>query len=682
MRNILTIGYILFAILIAGGSYARQTTPGDKKQAAKIDSMTALADEFFRLSKFSTAQQLLQLSVAEAKQLGYRKGEGSAYVSLGNIAYATRNFLQSEQYGRQAIDIFDQLAPDTMLAKSWVIWATAVWAQSRFNEAVDGFEKARQLFDQNKDSTGTGAAYGLIAMAEEERGNYERAFQYSTLAMRYKNQWAWIAIGRLSADVGDYDAALDYYARVTNRELGTLNYMAVGEAYFLKKNYDSALYYYRYYIYSEPSFDNNALSKPYALIGEIFLAEKKFDSSLYYLQIALSGFKAVNDRNWVMRSLLELGKAYKEAQQPTQALGYTRELLNNAEQTGARQYARDAHYLLYELFAALHLNDSAYTHLRAYTTLNNAIDIDMSARKLAFFKASAQLEQAGLKIDLLNKQKQLQQEDLKQASQQKIFLLVGIVALIVLFIILARNFFLKKRSADQLRLLAENELEIEKLHHTKKLSELEMQVLRVQMNPHFIFNSLNSINRFILRNNKTDASEYLTKFSRLVRMILQNSQNAVITLENELDSLKLYLELEMLRFDHQFTYNITIDDGVDIAILKVPPLVIQPFVENAIWHGLMPKETSGRVDIHISSEHGFLFIKITDDGVGRAHAPERQQAQAASHRPLGLQITSQRINMTHDAKHGILPVCIEDMVDDCGNPAGTEVTLKLPLQYD
>jgi len=507
-------------------------------------------------------------------------------------------------------------------------------------------------------------------------------FNYSTKAMQYKNQGAWIAIGQLYADVGDYDAALDYYAKVTDGDLKTLNYLKVGEAYFLQKNYDSALYFYRRYLSFAGNVDKKATSKPYVLIGELYHAEKRFDSSLYYLQNALNSFEEVNDRNWVMRSLLELGKAYKEIGRPMPALEYTRELLNNAEQTGARQYARDAHYLLYELFGSLHNTDSAYTHLRDYTSLNNAIGIEISARNLAFFKASAQLEQAGLKIDLLNRQRQLQQEEIKQSAQQKMFLIISVIALIIIFIILGRNFLLKKRNAEHLKLLVENELEIQKLQHTKKLSDLEMQVLRVQMNPHFIFNSLNSISRFILHNNKSDADEYLTKFSRLVRMILQNSQNSLITLENELDSLRLYLELEMLRFNNRFSYVISLDKSIDISVLKIPPLIIQPFVENAVWHGLMPKASSGQVEIDISAEKDYLSIKITDDGVGRNKSRAQQQSQTATHRSLGINITSQRIRMVHSAGTNIPPVSFVDLVDSLGRPAGTEVTLKLPLLYD
>ena len=167
------------------------------------------------------------------------------------------------------------------------------------------------------------------------------------------------------------------------------------------------------------------------------------------------------------------------------------------------------------------------------------------------------------------------------------------------------------------RLQQKFRMQLERSDKEKQLVEFEMQALRAQMNPHFIFNSLNSINRFILQNNKTQASEYLTKFSKLVRMILQNSQASLITLENELEALEFYLDLEALRFDHHFDYKISVTKDMDVDILKVPPLIIQPYAENAIWHGLMHKEEKGHLDIEVIQEEDILYFKITDDGIGR-----------------------------------------------------------------
>jgi LytS/YehU family sensor histidine kinase len=209
-----------------------------------------------------------------------------------------------------------------------------------------------------------------------------------------------------------------------------------------------------------------------------------------------------------------------------------------------------------------------------------------------------------------------------------------------------------------------------------------MKALRTQMNPHFIFNSLNAINLFILENNRVRASEYLAKFSKLIRMILQNSQLAVIDLDTELESLELYLSLEILRFDYHFTYTISIQDDLDISSLKVPPLIIQPYVENAIWHGLMHKEEKGELGIEIYQESDFLFIKIVDDGIGRNRAAALAIKSHAKHKSMGLDITSKRISIVQGPYKGEFPVMIKDLVNAEGEPTGTEVIIKIPISYD
>src|SRR6266542_4413673 len=293
------------------------------------------------------------------------------------------------------------------------------------------------------------------------------------------------------------------------------------------------------------------------------------------------------------------------------------------------------------------------------------------------------------KIELLNKEKEIQQAQLQKESLWRKFLISGIIVLMLFGIIIIRVIMLKRKNEAHKRELAENELQIQKLESEGKeeslkhqASELEMQALRAQMNPHFIFNSLNSINRFILQNNKTQASEYLTKFSRLVRLILQNSQAAFITLESELEALQLYLELEAVRFDYQFEYRIIVDEDVDVSIIKVPPLIIQPYAENAIWHGLMHKKEKGFLEIELFSEENTLFCKITDNGIGRNKASELKSKSAAAHKSMGLRITADRIARLQQNKVWIDYITVNDLILPDGSAAGTEVLLKIPLTME
>jgi LytS/YehU family sensor histidine kinase len=245
---------------------------------------------------------------------------------------------------------------------------------------------------------------------------------------------------------------------------------------------------------------------------------------------------------------------------------------------------------------------------------------------------------------------------------------------------LQQRFRLKLERSENEKQLADFGQKNAELQQQK--TEMEMQALRAQMNPHFIFNSLNSINRFILQNNREQASEFLTKFSKLVRMILQNSQASSITLDSELESLGLYLNLEALRFNYHFDYKISVPKDMDISALHVPPLILQPYVENAIWHGLMHKEEKGQLDINVSEEDDHVYFKITDNGIGRKRASELSSKSATKHKSMGLKITAHRIAMMQNSNGLESPVKINDLVNPDGTAAGTEVIIKMPVIYD
>lgn len=209
-----------------------------------------------------------------------------------------------------------------------------------------------------------------------------------------------------------------------------------------------------------------------------------------------------------------------------------------------------------------------------------------------------------------------------------------------------------------------------------------MQMLRSQMNPHFIFNSLNAINFFILQNDKLQASEYLVKFSRLVRLILQHSQADLIDLESELESLRLYLELESLRLSNMYNYKIFLADDIDPGVIKVPPLIIQPFAENAIWHGLMQKKGSRDLLIELYYETDeVLCCKIIDNGIGRIKAAEIRNTSLLPHKSIDAGITAERIRSLLPSV-GIETIKVTDIILPDGTAGGTEVLLKIPARIN
>lgn len=212
----------------------------------------------------------------------------------------------------------------------------------------------------------------------------------------------------------------------------------------------------------------------------------------------------------------------------------------------------------------------------------------------------------------------------------------------------------------------------------KQIAGLQMATLRSQMNPHFIFNSLNSIQKFIWENKKDDASEFLSKFARLIRSILHLSNREIITLQEELDLLKLYIDLEHRRCNGKFEYTIKVDDNVDVQATKIPPLLLQPFVENAIWHGLSPlTHTRGAIEVWVSAVGGQISITITDNGIGRREA-ERIKAAGlpTGHSSMGLSLIKERMELLGHQLQRPIYFTIRD-VDATQVETGTVVTLFL-----
>ena len=214
----------------------------------------------------------------------------------------------------------------------------------------------------------------------------------------------------------------------------------------------------------------------------------------------------------------------------------------------------------------------------------------------------------------------------------------------------------------------------------QKIAETEMAALRAQMNPHFIFNCLNSIKLYTLENDSQTASEYLTIFSQLIRLVLENSRSEKVTLQKELETLRLYIELEAMRFKDKVKYQINVAPEIDQQYIDIPPLLLQPYVENAIWHGLMHKKNGGniRVDVSLLTEH-CLQIEITDDGIGRELAAEYKSKSATRQKSFGLKMTSERIDIINQVYKINADVQISDMKDGMNNSMGTKVIIKIPV---
>ncbi len=249
------------------------------------------------------------------------------------------------------------------------------------------------------------------------------------------------------------------------------------------------------------------------------------------------------------------------------------------------------------------------------------------------------------------------------------------------------NILLELKVAERTAHILEQEKKIEaatlmktRASYEKKLSESRMQALRSRMNPHFLFNSLNSIKYFILKNENDTAAFYLNKFSKLLRQILEYSNRETITLQQELETLKLYLEIESLRFDQSFYYHIVVDEGLLPESIQVPPLILQPFVENAIWHGLANSDKSDKFcKVEVNKQNGNINISIIDNGVGRAVAAiiKENKINKLNTESFGMKITEERISIFNTGSNGKLKIAVKDNIDEGLQAAGTTINITL-----
>jgi tetratricopeptide (TPR) repeat protein len=639
-------------------------------------------------------------ALAEYDKLGRPQIAKDIYHGFVRSHLISRTMPETQRAAEMAIRVLEKNGNGHWLGRAYQMHGLSLWGQSKFEEALQSYQQAVKLFSKYGNEKELGETYAQMGALELQRGYYRKSIEYCRMGLAFWRgssgftETGFATLASLYSMIGDFDTALGF-CREYNRfsVSGGTMLIFTGETYFRANEYDSAAMCYR-------ANSNRTISRPGKLpntraanwtksrMAEIYMEKNQFDSALICLSDALAYFRYVVDRNQIMWVLCRRMKVYEFKEDTPAAMRDAYELLSLSLEYGARQHTRDANAELFKLYE--HLNpDSAYEHLKKYTELRAVIDSDQMAQRLAVFNALSQSERIYTAIARLNKEKDLQRLLLEQTTLRQYFFGTCTVLLIGIGVIAFRNISLMRGAETHELVMARNELRIQKFASEamrtslqEKASRLEMQALRAQMNPHFIFNSLNSINRFILKNDRVQASDYLTKFSKLVRLILQNSQLSLIPLSAELEGLDLYIALESVRFDHRFKHSVRVSPSIETSELKIPPLLIQPYVENAIWHGLMHREEGGVLEINITDDNSFLLIRIADNGIGRELAAALASKSATRHKSLGLRITADRIAALNAEDRLESTVSIVDLVHLDGSPAGTEVVIKIPMIYD
>ncbi len=554
-------------------------------------------------------------------------------------------------------------------------------------------EKIRKFVNFHEESGGIELAKGLfqIGVMQLQSGSYEEALFdlqraheiYKDLGIKKSKASTENAMAVIFRRINKYDDAIRYFENAINtrKELKdsiglSQSIEALGNTYGQLENYSEAEKYLKQALAISRS--QNRLLGMASInenLGVLYNKMNLHTKALVYQKEALNLRKKMSNKRGLALANLKIGNTYS-------ALGNIdlseRHLVKSFELAKAiknTSLITRVYKAMAELYYKSGDTKNAYENLKLYGNLKDSLFNEEKNRQLVEMETKYDVKQKEQAIQLLAKENELQLAKTEKESAIKNGLLVG---MLLLAIIAGLIFYALRQRLKNQSILAKKNEELRFSQFKEQLSTLEMKALRAQMNPHFLFNCMNSINRMILGNQNDEASSYLAKFSKLVRAMLENSEQAQVSLKQELQLLKSYIQLESIRFKNKIDSEIIVDENIHQDDTYIPSMLLQPFVENAIWHGLMHKTGKGKISLHIEERNDMLHCEITDNGIGRKRSMELQKENRNDKKSMGIKITTNRLAMLTKKKMDEL-VQIIDLKDDENNATGTKVQIAIPI---
>ena len=407
------------------------------------------------------------------------------------------------------------------------------------------------------------------------------------------------------------------------------------------------------------------LSQFYLGFGKLQAIQGNNDSANYYFYQAMNQADILNDlRNKFQVYLAQA--AYLKNISQTKKIILLDSALQIAKQTNYLKGVSDAAQELSTVYDQRNQEDSSLYYYRVFRGAADSLFSENNKRNVIIRESEWMIKRKEIENAHLKQLAQLQSKELVVKNSLLMVVAVSLFfALIIVFFIYKNDEAKKKRTESLLK---------------QKITEVQMQVLRAQMNPHFIFNSLNSIENFMMQNQKRQASDYLNKFTRLIRTILDSSFNELVPVAKDMEALQLYIDLQLLRFNNKFIYATNIEKQLLSGDYKVPSLIIQPFVENSIEHGFAHCESNHcTLMITAAIQNNYLVYVIEDNGVGRQQAETYNAQNRLHHKSVGLSITADRIHIFNGTDKNNEDVVITDLYGDDGKPKGTRINVKIKL---
>lgn len=600
----------------------------------------------------------LALAMYEQALLIHRKdnnqrGIARTSFNMGIVHFNRSQYYQAQEYYQQALNVFKELQDKQREAHVMNSIGITWMYLSDYPKALENLLAALQL--------------------QETAGNKAAVANTQTnIGIVYKN-------------LKNYPKALSLHqqALAIYRENGNTQGMAsslgnIGTTYDEMSDHQHALEAYQQSLALYQKLGNkHGIASSLTNLGIVYNSLANHAAAWQQLSEAQKLYEQLDDKNGTLIALHEMGKTVSLA--PAQVLTqyhinpvgryrYARALFSNslqlAQAIGAPEKQMTAWQSLYELHQQHHRYDSALYAYEQYVTLRDSIfnkekdkAILEQEMRFEFEKKEATLKAEQDKKDMLA---------LAAIQQQKMIRNIIIAGILLLLLAGTYMFFLYKKKRDAI----EKKKEADQRALT---AETEMKLLRLQMNPHFLFNSLNSISHYLRNHDVATADEYLAKFARVVRLVLEHSEHKTVTLAQDMEVLELYLQLESLRLNHSFTYEINIAPGIDPEETMIPPFLLLPLVENSIWHGIAPLKKGGHIAVRIVQQQQMLQCTIEDNGIGFKAAAGATQNHKQS---LGMKITNTRIELINKSSNTAIGMHLVP-VDH-----GARVDITLPFEMN
>jgi len=610
--------------------------------------------------------------------------EKSQILNQVSDLYKTQNPILMMDFANQALEISQKIKNKNEEANAFLNLGNSQIISGNYPMALEYFVNAKNVFEElksepenkQKNQDGLARVYGSIGIVFSEQSNYSKALEYHLKALRlYQNSADSLRLSRVYNNIGIvYKArkeefkALEYFMKakelqeqIQDKTIG-ITTTNIANIYLDQKNYPKAIEFYKKaesYLKKHPS--PRGEGELYNNLGVYYKETSEPQKAVESWEKAKEKFNAIEDKFGISDTYYNLGEFYFEQNDLEKALEKTQKAKELAAEIKTLEMIVLSEHLLSKIYERKGDLNKSLEHFKSFSIAKDSLTNYENIRKSVQSEMNFEFE----KRESLHKKEQQQKEVLleQQAKRHTLQLVFG-----SLFLLLAVGLGFLFYNRNQLK---------KNLTLQKNLAEYEQKALHLQMNPHFVFNCLGSISSFIVQNGNDSAIKYLAKFSKLMRLTLEYSKESLIPVDKEIEGLQNYLELEQLRFNQIFDFKITKDTNIEDD-MALPPLLIQPFVENAIIHGLIPKKEFGIVSIDFSLTDKNLVCIITDDGIGISKSKEIKENSVQVHKSMALDIIKKRLEMMGNSTSKATTFTIEEIIEN-GEIKGTKVVLLLPI---